>query len=196
MLRDKISKYRLILASNSPRRQQLLKGIDVNFEVITKPEIDELVPENIYAQDIAMFLAEHKAKSYNEFLNPLTIVITADTIVWFNNKVLNKPTNKDEAIRMLIELSDNMHIVYTGVCITTLKKQKTFYSETKVWFRNLSKSEIKYYVEKYKPYDKAGAYGAQEWLGYAAIERIEGSYFNVMGLPVQKLYSELEKFIK
>ncbi|OFX28042.1 MAG: septum formation protein Maf [Bacteroidetes bacterium GWA2_32_17] len=196
MLRDKISKYRLILASNSPRRQQLLKGIDVNFEVITKPEIDELVPENIYAQDIAMFLAEHKAKSYNEFLNPLTIVITADTIVWFNNKVLNKPTNKDEAIRMLIELSDNMHIVYTGVCITTLKKQKTFYSETKVWFRNLSKSEIKYYVEKYKPYDKAGAYGAQEWLGYVAIERIEGSYFNVMGLPVQKLYSELEKFIK
>ena len=196
MFRDKISKYRLILASKSPRRQQLLKDIDVNFEVITKPEIDESVPNNIYAQDIAILLAKHKAKSYNEYLNSKTIVITADTIVWFNNKVLNKPANKDEAIRMLVELSGNMHIVYTGVCLTSLKKQKTFYSETKVWFRNLSEVEIIYYVEKYKPYDKAGAYGAQEWLGYVAIEKIEGSYFNVMGLPVQQLYKELEKFIK
>lgn len=195
MLQDKISKFRLILASQSPRRKLLLKGLDLNFEVITFPEIDESVPKNIFAQDIAMFLAEHKAKSYNEFLNPLTIVITADTIVWFNNKVLNKPLNKDEAIKMLIELSGNMHIVYTGVCLTTLKKQKTFYSETKVWFHNLTNAEIIYYVEKYKPYDKAGAYGAQEWLGYVAIEHIEGSYFNVMGLPVQQLYNELGKFI-
>lgn len=196
MLQNKISEYRVILASQSPRRQQLLKGIDLNFEVIIKPEINESVSESIYAQDIAIFLAKHKAKSYNEYLNPKTIVITADTIVWFKNKALNKPLNKDEAISMLTELSGNMHIVYTGICLTSFNKQKTFYSETKVWFRNLSPAEINYYVYKYKPYDKAGAYGAQEWIGYVAIEKIEGSYFNVMGLPVQKLYNELEKFIK
>ncbi len=196
MLQDKLSEYNLILASQSPRRQMLLKGLDLNFEVIVIPEIDESIPDNLFEKDIAIYLSKHKAQSYKPILNNKTIVITADTIVWFDNKVLNKPADKNEAISMLKMLSGQMHIVYTGVCISTLNREKTFCSETKVWFRNLSDSEIEFYVENYKPYDKAGAYGAQEWIGYVAIERIEGSYFNVMGLPVQQLYNELEKFIE
>ncbi len=196
MLQNKLSNYRLILASQSPRRQQLLKGIDIDFEIIIKPEIDESIPLNIFKHDIAIYLAQHKAKSYTEYLNSSTIVITADTIVWHNNNVLNKPQNKAEAISMLKNLSGKMHVVYTGVCLSSINKQKTFYSETKVWFRKLNNKEIEYYVNNYKPYDKAGAYGAQEWIGYIAIEKIEGSYFNVMGLPVQQLYSELKLYIK
>jgi septum formation protein len=195
MLQDKLSDYNLILASQSPRRQMLLKGLDLNFEVIVIPEIDESIPENLFEKDIAIYLSKHKAQSYKPILNNKTIVITADTIVWFDNKVLNKPFDKNEAIQMLKMLSGQMHIVYTGVCISSLNREITFCSETKVWFRNLSDSEIEFYVEKYKPYDKAGAYGAQEWIGYVAIEKIEGSYFNVMGLPVQQLYNELELFI-
>ncbi|MBI5542064.1 MAG: septum formation protein Maf [Bacteroidia bacterium] len=196
MLQDKLSEYNLILASQSPRRQMLLKGLDLNFEVIVIPEIDESIPDNLKGKDIAIYLSKHKAQSYKPILNNKTIVITADTIVWFDNKVLNKPVDKSEAIQMLKMLSGQMHIVYTGVCISSLKHEITFCSETKVWFRNLSDSEVEFYVEKYKPYDKAGAYGAQEWIGYVAIERIEGSYFNVMGLPVQQLYNELENFIE
>lgn len=195
MLQDKLSEYNLILASQSPRRQMLLKGLDLNFEVIVIPEIDESIPDNLFDKDIALYLSKHKAQSYKPILNNKAIVITADTIVWFNNKVLNKPADKNEAVQMLKMLSGQMHIVYTGVCISTLNREKTFYAETKVWFRNLSDSEIEFYVEKYKPYDKAGAYGAQEWIGYVAIEKIEGSYFNVMGLPVQQLYNELELLI-
>lgn len=195
MLQDKLSEYNLILASQSPRRQMLLKGLDLNFEVIVIPEIDESIPDNLFEKDIAIYLSKHKAQSYKPILNNKTIVITADTIVWYDNKVLNKPLDKSEAIQMLKMLSGQMHIVYTGVCISTLNREITFCSETKVWFRNLSDSEIEFYVEKYKPYDKAGAYGAQEWIGYVAIEKIEGSYFNVMGLPVQQLYNELELFI-
>jgi septum formation protein len=196
MLKEKLEPYRLILASQSPRRQLLLKGLDLQFEVITLKDIDESFPTNLKESDVSVFLAKQKAKAYHEIIDTKTIVITADTIVWYNNKVLNKPDNRDEAIKMLSQLSGNMHVVYTGVCITGHTKQCSFYSETKVWFADLSKEEIEYYVDHYKPYDKAGAYGAQEWIGYVAIKKIEGSYFNVMGLPVRQLYAELENFIK
>ena len=195
MLKKLLDNYRLVLASNSPRRQQLLKGLDLEFEAITYPDIDESFSENLRKEGIATFLSEQKAKAYQKLLDKTTIVITADTIVWFEDKVLNKPANKEEALDMLRTLSGKMHTVYTGVTLSSLDNQLTFYSETKVWFRALKEKEINYYLDTYQPYDKAGAYGAQEWIGYVAIEKIEGSYFNVMGLPVQKLYSELEKFL-
>ena len=195
MLKKLLYNYRLILASNSPRRQQLLKGLDLDFDVITYPDIDESFPDDLEAEKIAAFLSEQKAKSYHKLLDKNTLVITADTIVWFEGKVLNKPANRDEAIHMLKLLSGQKHTVYTGVTISSLDEQKTFSSETQVWFKKLKDKDIEYYVDQYKPYDKAGAYGAQEWIGYVAIQRIEGSYFNVMGLPVQQLYSELENFL-
>lgn len=195
MLKKILNNYRLILASNSPRRQQLLKGLDLDFEVITFPGVDETFPDKLKGSEIASFLSVQKAKSYYKLLDKNTVVITADTIVWFNNNVLNKPSDHNEAVQMLRLLSGNMHIVYTGVTISSLDNQFTFISETKVWFRSLKEKDIEYYVENYKPFDKAGAYGAQEWIGYVAIEKIEGSYFNVMGLPVQQLYSELERFL-
>ena len=195
MLTEKLHNYQLILASQSPRRQLLLRGLDIPFEVITIPNIDESFPTNLKENEIAIYLSEQKAKAYKNIQNNNSIVITADTIVWFNNMVLNKPVNREDAIQMLQKLSNQMHIVYTGVSITSFEKQKTFCSETKVWFRELKLKDIEYYVDHYKPYDKAGAYGAQEWIGYVAIRKIEGSYFNVMGLPVQQLYSELEQFI-
>jgi septum formation protein len=196
MLKEKLTNYRLILASQSPRRQMLLKGLDLSFEVITYPEINESFPIHLKENNIATYLSEQKAKAYQNLLHANTIVITADTIVWFNDQVLNKPTDREDAIQMLQKLSNQMHIVYTGVSITGFEKQITFCSETKVWFRELKTDDIEYYVDHYKPYDKAGAYGAQEWIGYVAIRKIEGSYFNVMGLPVQQLYSELEQFLK
>ena len=195
MLHQKFEQLRLILASQSPRRQMLLKGLDIPFEVLTYPDIDESFPPHLKENEIAEYLSQQKAKSYSKLLNEKTIVVTADTIVWFDNKVLNKPSNREDAIQMLQTLSNQMHIVYTGVSITNSDKQKTFCSETKVWFRELKLTDIEYYVDQYKPYDKAGAYGAQEWIGYVAIKKIEGSYFNVMGLPVQQLYFELEQFV-
>lgn len=195
MLKKLLYNYRLVLASNSPRRQQLLKGLDLDFEVITYPDVDESFPDNITGYQIAPFLSEQKAKSYHKLLDKTTLVITADTIVWFENKVLNKPIDREEAMGMLKMLSGQKHTVYTGVTISSLDEQRTFCSETHVWFRELKDKDIEYYVDHYKPYDKAGAYGAQEWIGYVAIQKIEGSYFNVMGLPVQQLYTELENFL-
>ena len=173
----------------------LLKGLDIPFEVITLPDIDESFPAHLKESEVANYLSEQKAKAYQKLLNKNTIVITADTIVWFNNQVLNKPADREDAIQMLQKLSNQMHTVYTGVSITGYEKQTTFCSKTKVWFRELKLEDIEYYVDHYKPFDKAGAYGAQEWIGYVAIRKIEGSYFNVMGLPVQQLYSELEQFL-
>ena len=195
MLKKILNNYRLVLASNSPRRQQLLKGLDLEFEVITFPDVDETFPSHLKGSDIATYLSQQKAKAYSKLLDKNTLVITADTIVWLENNVLNKPKDSAEAIQMLKTLSGQMHTVFTGVSITSLDDQFTFFAETKVWFRKLNDKDIEYYVENYKPFDKAGAYGAQEWIGYVAIEKIEGSYFNVMGLPVQKLYSELERFL-
>ena len=188
-----LKKHKLILASKSPRRQYLLKELGLKFAVHTK-EVEENFPENLKAQEIPLYLCQKKADAFEEELTDDTIVITADTIVWINNQVLNKPENFNDAVRMLKLLSGKMHEVYTGVCLKSKHKTKTFYALTKVYFKELSQQEIEYYINNFNPYDKAGAYGAQEWIGYIAVEKIEGSYFNVMGLPVRELYEELLKF--
>lgn len=190
---EELKKYKLILASKSPRRQFLLKELGLDFEVRTK-EVDESFPETLKAQEIPLYLCQKKADAFDEELNDNTIVITADTIVWVEGQVLNKPENYEDAVRMLQLLSGKMHEVYTGVCLKSKHKSKSFCALTKVYFKELSRQEIDYYITNYNPYDKAGSYGAQEWIGYIAVEKIEGSYFNVMGLPVRELYEELLKF--
>lgn len=190
---EELKKYKLILASKSPRRQFLLKELGLDFEVRTK-EVDESFPDTLKAQEIPLYLCQKKADAFDEELNDNTIVITADTIVWVEGQVLNKPENYEDAVRMLQLLSGKMHEVYTGVCLKSKHKTKSFYALTKVYFKELSRQEIDYYITNYNPYDKAGSYGAQEWIGYIAVEKIEGSYFNVMGLPVRELYEELLKF--
>ena len=190
---NNLKKKPLILASKSPRRQYLLNELGLQFEVRTK-EVDESFPANLKAQEIPLYLCKKKADAFNNELNENTIVITADTIVWIDGQVLNKPENFDDAVRMLKLLSGKMHEVYTGVCLRSKEKTKSFYALTKVYFKTLSQEEIEYYINNYNPYDKAGSYGAQEWLGYIAIEKIEGTYFNVMGLPIKELYEELLAF--
>lgn len=188
-----LKKHKLILASKSPRRQYLLKELGLDFVVHTK-EVDESFPENLNAQEIPLYLCKKKADAFDEELTDNTIVITADTIVWIEGQVLNKPENFDDAVRMLKLLSGKKHEVYTGVCLRSKHKTKTFYALTHVYFKELSLEEIEYYINNFNPYDKAGAYGAQEWIGYIAVEKIEGSYFNVMGLPVRELYEALLEF--
>ena len=191
---NNLEKYKVILASRSPRRQMLLDGLGVDFETIVL-DTDESYPSEYKKAEIAEYLSKKKAaefsKSYD--LNGL-LIITADTIVIMNNKVLNKPVNKDDAVAMLYALSGVMHEVITGVTVKTDNKEITFHALSKVYFKKLSAEEIEYYVEKFKPYDKAGAYGIQEWIGYIGIENIEGSYYNVMGLPTQRLYDCLKNF--
>jgi septum formation protein len=194
MITDILNKYRLILASRSLRRQQLLRELGLRFDVIIK-DWPEIYPENLKGEEIAMYVARQKADSFKNEILDNEIVITADTIVWCNGKVLDKPVSKQDAIEILNEISGNTHEVITGVCLLSTKKQMTFSSSTKVTFDSLEENEIDFYIEKYKPYDKAGAYGIQEWIGIAACSQIEGSYFNVMGLPVHMLYKELQKFI-
>ena len=194
MITDILNKYRLILASRSLRRQQLLRELGLRFDVIIK-DWPEIYPENLKGEEIAMYVARQKADSFKHEILDNEIVITADTIVWCNGKVLDKPVSKQDAIEILNEISGNTHEVITGVCLLSTKKQMTFSSSTKVTFDSLEENEIDFYIEKYKPYDKAGAYGIQEWIGIAACSQIEGSYFNVMGLPVHMLYKELQKFI-
>lgn len=190
---SELLKYHIVLASKSPRRQQLLNGLGVEFEIRTR-DTDETFSNTLHNEQIALYLAEIKAQAMSDTLKPGELIITADTIVCLGNEVLNKPADEAEACKMLKALSGQMHRVYTGVCLTTREKQRLFFDETKVFFRNLTEEEIAYYVENYRPYDKAGSYGAQEWMGYVGVERIEGSYFNVMGLPVHKLYTELLNF--
>jgi septum formation protein len=185
-----LNRYRFILASKSPRRQQLLRELGIPFELITK-EVDESFPAHLQEGEIPLYLCHKKADAFDGELTPETLVITADTVVWINNHVLNKPESRDEAINMLRELSGSRHEVYTAVCIKSSVKQESFAARTDVWFKPLTQGEIEYYVDNYKPYDKAGAYGAQEWIGYIGMERIDGSYFNVMGLPVKELYEKL-----
>ena len=174
----------------------LLEGLDLKFKVLVRPDIEEVVPPGMDKLDIPVHLAAYKSEAYTDLLIDNTILITADTIVWHNNRELGKPRDKEHAISLLKALSGSMHEVVTGVCLRSEKQFVKFYSLSKVWFRNLSDEEINYYISSYKPFDKAGAYGIQEWLGYAAIEKIEGSFYNVMGLPVQTLYSQLTEFIK
>lgn len=201
MLKERLKKYKLILASKSPRRQFLLKELGLDFEIRTK-DTDESFPEKLKGKQIALYLCKKKAEAFKNELRPKDLLITSDTIVWINGKVLNKPANYKEAVKMLKMLSGNMHTVYTGVCITSQPyppfKEKgvsarAFVVSTKVFFKKLSHKEIDFYVRTYKPYDKAGAYGAQEWIGYIGVKKIIGSYFNVMGLPVKELYEELMK---
>jgi septum formation protein len=193
MLLNEFNKHKIILASKSPRRQFLLKELGVDFEVYTK-EVDESFPDNLKAQEIPLYLCKKKADAFQEELSDNNIVITADTIVWVENQVLNKPENFKDAVRMLQLLSGKMHEVFTGVCLKSKTKTTSFYAVTKVYFKPLTLAEIEYYITNYKPYDKAGAYGAQEFIGYIAIEKIEGTYFNVMGLPLKELYENLLSF--
>jgi len=185
--------YDVILASKSPRRKQLLEELGIKFRVEIM-DVDESFPEQMNAADIPIFLAEKKAYEFQERLNDNELVITADTIVAQEGRVLNKPGDAAHAREMLNHLSGKKHQVYTGVCILSKSKKVSFLASTDVWFKDLSCEEIDYYIEHYKPFDKAGAYGIQEWIGYIGIHRIDGSYFNVMGLPVQQLYEHLEAF--
>jgi len=195
MITDKLDNYRVILASRSPRRQQLLRELGIKFDVIVR-DYSESYPENLSGEEIAVYLAVEKANCFRNEISENEIVITADTIVWCKNKVLGKPENAEEARQMMRDLSSDTHEVITAVTILSGKKEKTFSVSTRVTFDNLSDDEINYYIDRFKPYDKAGAYGIQEWIGLAGCSRIEGSYFNVVGLPVQRLYKELKEFIE
>ena len=190
----KITPYKVILASNSPRREELLKCIDIDFEVKTLPDIDESYPDGLLKEEIAEFVATNKAKSYTSSLSEDEMLITADTIVLLDEKVFGKPINKEEAKQMLRTLSGKTHKVITGVCLTTTTKQTSFSATSNVEFGELTDSEIEYYVEHYSPLDKAGAYGVQEWIGYVAVKHIDGSYYNIMGLPIHRLYHEIRNF--
>jgi septum formation protein len=192
---DMLNKHRIILASRSPRRQELLKELGLNFEVVVR-DWSEKYPGHLKGKEIAVYLAKAKAAILRSEIKGNDIVITADTIVWCNNKILGKPKDKDDARRILGELSGNTHEVITGVCLFSSTKEISFFSSTKVTFAELSDDEIEYYIINYSPFDKAGAYGIQEWIGIAACSHIEGSYFNVMGLPVEQVYHELQKFIQ
>jgi len=190
---DNLKKYKIILASNSPRRRELLSGLGVDYEVKIVPGIDETYPESLNGEEIPVYIAQEKANAYRASLQPDGLVITADTIVYVDGMVLGKPVDEADACRMLRMLSGRTHQVITGVCLTTAAFQKSFASVTEVTFDTLSDEEIGYYVEKYRPMDKAGSYGVQEWIGFVGVTGLKGSYYNVMGLPVQRLYKELKE---
>ena len=190
---DNLKKYKVILASNSPRRKELLAGLGVDYEVRTLPDVDESYPETLQGADIPLYIAKEKADAYVAMMQPGELMITADTIVWLDGKVLGKPRDREDALQMLRTMSGRTHEVFTGVCITTTDWQRSFTAQTEVRFATLSEEEIAYYVGNFQPMDKAGAYGVQEWIGFIGVENISGSYYNIMGLPVQKLYRELLK---
>ncbi|EFB93500.1 Maf-like protein [Prevotella bivia] len=184
----------IVLASNSPRRRELLAGLGIEFEVRVLPDIDESYPADLPVMQIAEYIAHEKASAYLLTMKDNDLVITADTVVIIGNEVLGKPKDEEDAKRMLRLISGKTHQVVTGVCLTTTKQQRHFSVSTNVTFKNLPENEINYYITKYKPFDKAGAYGIQEWIGYVGVTSLNGSYFNVMGLPVQKLWEELKKY--
>lgn len=186
--------YHVILASNSPRRKELLAGIDVAFDVRVQEGIDESYPASLPTKGIAEYISKKKAAAYRETMAADELVITADTVVILGDEVMGKPKDETDACRMLRELSGRTHQVITGVTLTTLDRQTSFSVETDVTFKKLSDEEISYYVEKYQPMDKAGAYGIQEWIGHIGVTGMSGSYFNVMGLPVQRIYEALKAF--
>ncbi len=195
MLTDRLKEYRIILASKSPRRQLLLREAGIQFEVMVS-DADENFPPSLKRYNIPLYLSQKKADAMDVDFDEKTLLIAADTIVWINGGVINKPSDREEAIKMLKTLSGNIHEVFTGVTLRSKHKRKSFYVKSKVHFRKLKLDEIVYYVDTFKPYDKAGAYGIQEWIGYIAIKKIEGSFYNVMGLPITRLYDELERFIR
>ncbi|WP_298479924.1 Maf-like protein [uncultured Maribacter sp.] len=194
MLTDKIEEYKIILASGSPRRQQFFKDLHIPFEIRLK-EVDEIYPDSLKAAEISDYLAVLKASPLKDELVENEILITSDTVVWHNMESLAKASNGNEAYEMLRKLSGEWHQVITSVCFTTSEKQTIVNHTTKVKFKELSDKEIWYYIDNYKPFDKAGAYGIQEWIGLIAIEKIEGSYTNVVGLPTQVVYDTINKLI-
>ncbi len=185
MVTDHLKDYHIILASNSPRRRELLSGLDLVYEVRVLPDIDESYPENLSKEEIPVYIARKKAAAYKSLIATNDLLITADTIVWLNGKVYGKPTDKADAQQMLRALSGQTHEVLTGVCIADKTKEKSFCAISKVKFAELEEDEIIYYIDKYKPTDKAGSYGVQEWIGYIGVESIEGSFYNVMGFACQ-----------
>lgn len=190
----KITDYKVLLASNSPRREELLRGIDIDFEIKVLPDIDESYPTDMPNEEVAEYVALKKARSYTNSLKEDELIITADTVVLLDNKIYGKPTNKKEAEEMLQNLSGKTHRVISGVCLTSTAKQTSFSVASDVEFSTLTNQEIEYYINRYAPFDKAGSYGVQEWIGYIGVKHISGSYFNIMGLPIQRLYRELLSF--
>jgi septum formation protein maf len=186
--------YHIILASNSPRRKELLRGLDIAFDVRVQPDIAEDYPADTAPADVATYISREKANAYKDTIAENELIITADTVVIVGNEILGKPHDDAEAKEMLHKISGRKHQVVTGVCLTTTEKQRCFSVSTDVTFRNLKEEEIDYYIETYSPLDKAGAYGIQEWIGYIGVTALEGSYFNVMGLPVQRIWEELNRF--
>jgi septum formation protein len=186
----------LLLASQSPRRRALLKELGFPVKIVQAPNIEEIFPDHLKAGEIPVYLAELKAKAFTEPITNDHMLITADTIVWLHNEVIGKPKDREDAIKMLRKLSGNKHQVFTGICLKYKNKTHLFCDETCVYFRNLSDEEITHYVDCCKPFDKAGAYGVQDWIGIVGVERIEGSYFNVMGLPTHRLYHEILQLVK
>lgn len=191
---ENLKKYKIVLASNSPRRKELLGGLGLPFEVRTKQGIDESYPEELNGEQIALHISKKKAEAYKSDMADDELIITADTIVYVDGEVLGKPKDKEDARRMFKLMSGREHQVITGVCVVAKEKTVQFASVTDVTFTQLEDEEIDYYINNYKPYDKAGAYGIQEWIGYVGITGIRGSYFNVVGLPVQRLYTALKQF--
>ena len=192
MILDNLKDYKVVLASNSPRRKELLSGLGVEYSIKTLPDINETFPDSLQGEEIPMYIAREKANAYLHLMTDDELIITADTIVYIDDTVLGKPKDAADARRMLKLLSGHSHQVITGVCITTCNGQHTFASTSNVTFDFLTTEEIDYYIDHYQPFDKAGAYGIQEWIGFVGVTRLEGSYFNIMGLPIQRLYQELK----
>lgn len=191
---ENLNKYEIVLASNSPRRKELLQRMGVNFKVRTLFGIDESYPDSLRGEDIVCYISRNKAKAYQSSMAPNELLITADTIVYVDGEVMGKPKNAEQAKEMLHKLSGKTHQVITGVTIVTAKRTENFGVTSQVKFTNITDEEINFYVDNYLPFDKAGAYGIQEWIGIVAVEEIKGSYFNVVGLPVQRLYQKLKSF--
>jgi septum formation protein len=195
MLKKTLEKYSIILASGSPRRQQFLKDLQIPF-TLKLFNVEEVYDPHLKREEITAYLSKLKSQPFDTILKKNELVITSDTIVWFDNKALGKPKNTQEAFQMLKNLSGNVHEVITSICFKTTKATKVISDTTKVYFKAITDEEINFYIENFKPFDKAGSYGIQEWIGYIAVEKIEGNYFNVMGLPVHKLYQFLKDISK
>ena len=195
LLKDRLKDYRLILASQSPRRRELMTGCCLPYELADRYPCEEVYPADLVAEEVPAYLSQLKSKAYPRPLSDHEILLTADTVVIGQGRVLGKPKDREEAYRMIRSLAGRSHHVVTGVTLRNSVRMHTFSTLSEVWFRPLSDEEIYHYIDTYRPYDKAGAYGIQEWIGYTAIERIEGSFYNVMGLPIQKVYTELNNFI-
>lgn len=194
MLKEKLNKINIILASGSPRRQQFFKEMDLHYFIRLK-EIEEIYPEHLKAEEITNFLAKLKASAFENELEENDVLVTSDTIVWLNGKALGKPKDYDDAFKMLQQLANQTHEVITSVCLKSIVKTDVFHCVTKVTFANLSDEAIRYYLDNYQPFDKAGSYGIQDWIGLIGISKIEGSYTNVVGLPTEMLFQKLMNYV-